>query len=291
MKLFPIRLMFAFACLLTASHADAKPNFPAVVKAAYALKEGKITQAACSLCHTQAPANNIYGKTLKDALKQAGTHELTAEIAHTTDNDDSDSDGFTNEAELLADTLPGEAKSKPTGTPNVQPLGVQTDITPPAGSAPQILENEPGLFDLKVLLTPDHAQHPILVHFPIALFMVSLLFDLIGYRKKMPILNQVGYYNQAAAAIAALPTLVTGILAWRIKYGGIPLQGVMLYHLVLAFMTTGLFWLLWAVRVKFEQKHQAKWLRIYFILAGLIFLIITLTGHLGGGLASGMTKL
>lgn len=292
MKLFPIRLILAFACLLTVSRADAKPNFPAVMKIAYALKEGNVTKAACSLCHTQAlPANNPYGKTLKEALAKAGTHNLTAEIAHKTDDDDSDSDGFTNKAELLADTLPGDAKSKPMGTPDVQPLAAATDITPPAGAALQSPENEPGLFDLKVLLMPDHAQHPVVVHFPIALFTISLFFDLVGYRKKLPVLNQVGYYNQAAAAVSSLPSLITGILAWRIKFAGIPLQGVMLYHLVLAFITTGLFWLLWAVRVKFEQKHQAKWLRIYFILAGLIFLVITLTGHLGGGLASGMTKL
>ena len=152
-------------------------------------------------------------------------------------------------------------------------------------------KQNPRLFDLKTLLFPDHAQHPLLVHFPIALFVISLFFDLIGYWKKQPIFNQVGYYNQAAAAVMALPSLVTGILAWRIKYGGAPLQGVLLYHLVLAFLTTGMFWLLWSVRVKFEQKNKAKWLRIYFILAGLIFLIISLTGHLGGGLVSGVTKL
>ena len=33
-------------------------------------------------------------------------------------------------------------------------------------------------FDLKTALLAKHAQHVVLIHFPIALFMVSFAFDL-----------------------------------------------------------------------------------------------------------------
>ncbi len=119
MKFSPIRLL-VLTCLFFAAHADAKPNFPEIVKTTYSLKEGNVTKAACGLCHEQAPpALNAYGKTLKAALAKAGTHNLTAAILHSVDKEDTDGDGFTNGAELAADTLPSDPKSKPTGTPDV----------------------------------------------------------------------------------------------------------------------------------------------------------------------------
>jgi hypothetical protein len=35
-------------------------------------------------------------------------------------------------------------------------------------------------FDLKTALLAKHAQHVVLIHFPIALFMVSFAFDLLA---------------------------------------------------------------------------------------------------------------
>jgi len=38
-------------------------------------------------------------------------------------------------------------------------------------------------FDLKSALLANHAQHVVLVHFPIALFISSVLFDLLAIWK------------------------------------------------------------------------------------------------------------
>ena len=35
-------------------------------------------------------------------------------------------------------------------------------------------------FDLKAALLAPHAQHPVIVHFPIALFIASAVFELLG---------------------------------------------------------------------------------------------------------------
>jgi uncharacterized membrane protein len=35
-------------------------------------------------------------------------------------------------------------------------------------------------FDLKAALLAKHAQHPVIIHFPIALFIASLAFDFLA---------------------------------------------------------------------------------------------------------------
>ena len=35
-------------------------------------------------------------------------------------------------------------------------------------------------FDLKAALLAKHAQHPVIIHFPIALFIISVAFDLLA---------------------------------------------------------------------------------------------------------------
>jgi uncharacterized membrane protein len=42
-------------------------------------------------------------------------------------------------------------------------------------------------FDLKAALMAGHAQHPVIVHFPIALFIASAVFDILAIWRKVPI--------------------------------------------------------------------------------------------------------
>jgi hypothetical protein len=39
-------------------------------------------------------------------------------------------------------------------------------------------------FDLKTVLFAKHAQHVVLIHFPIALFIIGVLFDFLAQCKK-----------------------------------------------------------------------------------------------------------
>lgn len=265
---------------------SALPTFPPIVSSTYTLKAGgKDAQAvtSCTFCHAQSgpPKLNPYGKSVREALKQAGTKMLTAAILHALDNQDSDGDGATNAAEIAADTLPGDPASKPAGAP-APPVAVTST---PSGTAPA--EAEPGLFDLRTLLFPKHAQHRVLVHFPIALLVMSLLFDLLAYRTKNEGMAIAARYNLAFAGITAPLALVSGILAWRIAYAGAALTGNLLYHLVLACVTTALVWLLWRLRGRETGVLSAEKARVYAFLGLIAFVLIALTGHIGGALVSG----
>ena len=50
-------------------------------------------------------------------------------------------------------------------------------------------------FDLKTVLLAKHAQHVVLIHFPIALFITAVAFDLIAQWTKRRAIADAAYYN------------------------------------------------------------------------------------------------
>jgi uncharacterized membrane protein len=75
-------------------------------------------------------------------------------------------------------------------------------------------------FDIKTALLAKHAQHVVLIHFPIALFVMGVLFDLVAHWTKSRTVAAAAYYNLFAAAISTVPVLLTGALAWQWAFEG-----------------------------------------------------------------------
>ena len=71
-------------------------------------------------------------------------------------------------------------------------------------------------FDPKSALLARHAQHVVLVHFPIALFIVGVAFDVAARWKNRRAFADAAYYNLSVAAAFTVPVVVTGILAWQL---------------------------------------------------------------------------
>jgi uncharacterized membrane protein len=139
-------------------------------------------------------------------------------------------------------------------------------------------------FDIESALLAKHAQHIALIHFPIALFIAGVAFDLIAQRTKQRGLSNAAYYNVLFAAISTVPVAATGILAWQFALEGQKLKGILLQHLVLALVSTVMIWLVWWVH--FRVRRRGEGLPIYRIpLELLAVAIISLTGHLGGFLS------
>src|SRR5262249_48790840 len=77
--------------------------------------------------------------------------------------------------------------------------------------------------------------HPIIVHFPIILFTLGLLCDLlngIGKKAALP----VAHWLIIAAAIACIPTFLTG---WQAEEALSPDNAYIEQHHLMAFITTG----------------------------------------------------
>jgi uncharacterized membrane protein len=60
-------------------------------------------------------------------------------------------------------------------------------------------------FDLKFALAARHAQHVVLIHFPIALFITAMPFDMIAQCTKCRGLGDTAYHNLLTAAISTSP--------------------------------------------------------------------------------------
>jgi len=139
-------------------------------------------------------------------------------------------------------------------------------------------------FDLKTVFLAKHAQHVVLIHFPIALFIAAAAFDLIAHWTKRGGLADTAYYNLLAAAISTFPVLATGILAWQFQLEGQKLKGVLFLHLILACVSSAVIWLVWWVH--FHARRRAEVLPDYRLaLEFLGMVLVALTGHLGGFLS------
>jgi uncharacterized membrane protein len=139
-------------------------------------------------------------------------------------------------------------------------------------------------FDPKTTLFAKHAQHVVLIHFPIALFISAVAFDFFAQWTKRRGLADTAYYNLIVAAVSTLPVLTTGILAWRFQLEGQRLKGLLLLHLVLACVSTLMIWCVWWVHFRTRRREQAlPNYRLPLEVFGVV--IIALTAHLGGFLS------
>lgn len=272
-------------CLAGPVHcAFAKPDYPAVVRTVYRPKAGTVVDkaiASCRMCHLASPPKlNIYGEDIKTVLHAEQESKLTPAVLIQVASRDSDGDGFINETEIVADNLPGDPQNHPAGQPPT------SQSASAAAENKAVLEEPLGLFHPKTLLLPDHAQHPIFVHFPVALFFASLLFDALGFWKRQTGLRFVGYANLITAAVTSPIAVITGLLAWRFRFG-MSLEGLLPYHLVIGLASSALLFALWWTRAQYRRKQRTVFMRLYVFLGVLELFALSVAGHIGGALVRG----
>lgn len=139
-------------------------------------------------------------------------------------------------------------------------------------------------FDWRTVILAKHAQHVVLVHFPIALFMAAVAFDVMARFTKRPELADVSYYNLIVAAFSTIPVVATGLLAWQFQLAGQKVKGILLLHLELAAASVLLIWLvLWLQgRARRTARPRSRYeLPIEFLAVAAV----AVTAHLGGFLS------
>ena len=140
-------------------------------------------------------------------------------------------------------------------------------------------------FDIKTVVFAKHAQHVVLIHFPIALFIIGVLFDFLAQWKKQLLLAATAYYNLLVAAIATIPVTGTGILAWQWELEGQKLKGILLMHLVMGCVSSVLIWMVWFIHMRTRRNHESIIPGYRLPIEAAAVVIVPLTAHLGGFLS------
>ena len=140
-------------------------------------------------------------------------------------------------------------------------------------------------FDLRTVLMAKHAQHVVLIHFPIALFLTGVLFDLLSRGKRTSHLAVAAYLNISVAAVTVFPVVGTGLLAWQFVLEGKKLKGLLLWHLLAASVAAVLVIVSWFVHWR-TRRAEATLLPAYRIPVELLGVAaLAVTAHLGGFLS------
>lgn len=141
-------------------------------------------------------------------------------------------------------------------------------------------------FDPKAALLAKHAQHVVLVHFPIALFMTGVVFDFATRWTKevtrQATLAAASRLNILAAAVSVLPTLATGIAAWQWQLGGHKLKGMSLLHVALGSASALLICLVAWIHSRRGGVSGSALPAYYLSLEVLTVVVVALTAHVGG---------
>lgn len=123
--------------------------------------------------------------------------------------------------------------------------------------------------------------HPLLVHFPIALFLFGVFIQIIAFWKPT-FYEKMATYLFLGGIVGGIPTYLTGKLDedYAEDYFGEDVKDIIEIHETLGITTLIVFSSIVIIKLIFRDK---KSMRILVILLSLIGAgLISLTGHLGG---------
>ncbi len=140
-------------------------------------------------------------------------------------------------------------------------------------------------FDIRTVLLAKHAQHVVLIHFPIALFTAAAAFDSLAQWTKNRTLAAAAYCNLLLAAVSTVPVVATGLAAWQWSLEGQKLKGILLMHLVLGCISSVLIWLVFWIHLRVRRHPEESLPRFRLPIEAAAVLLVGLTGHLGGFLS------
>jgi len=126
--------------------------------------------------------------------------------------------------------------------------------------------------------------HPVTVHFTIALFTISILFDLIGMITRNEKWHQAGWYNLIFAGIASLISVFTGLIDSNQLHLQSEAAATLDTHKTAAFIISAMILgcLFWRITFKGNFPHRRK--LVYFGIVIFGFLVLVYGSYQGGKL-------
>jgi uncharacterized membrane protein len=135
------------------------------------------------------------------------------------------------------------------------------------------------------MLMEKHAQHVVLIHFPIALFIAGVALDFAAQWTRRETLRFAAYTNLLLAAVTALPAVATGLVAWQWALEGHRVRGILRLHMVLGLSSTVVIWAVWWIHFRARRVAGSVLPNYRLVLEFVGMVLLAITGHLGGFLS------
>lgn len=131
--------------------------------------------------------------------------------------------------------------------------------------------------------------HPILLHFPIALIVMTVIAELLALKSKSTIFSQAARFMISMAAITAIPTAILGLAyGYGANYED-ALQSIFWWHRFFG-IGTAILAVFVAVLKELNIREKVA-MKTYGFFLGILFLFVTITGYLGGEMTFGLFHL
>jgi uncharacterized membrane protein len=101
-----------------------------------------------------------------------------------------------------------------------------------------------------------HPVHPMLIVFPLGLFVMAVVFDLVWLITDNDIFGQVAYWDIAAGLVGAILAATTGLLDWTAIPAATRAKRIGLLHGAANAVVAVLFLIVWLVRMD-HTEHVA----------------------------------
>jgi uncharacterized membrane protein len=125
-----------------------------------------------------------------------------------------------------------------------------------------------------------HPSHPMFVHFPVALYLAVLVFDVMTRIKPDPALVRVSSYLMIGAALGTALAAITGLVDWWGMVRGSSKRRLATRHMLFQLTAAAFFLVVLALRWRDRDATQAE--ISWIVLEAIGYLILSVGQWMGG---------
>jgi uncharacterized membrane protein len=129
-----------------------------------------------------------------------------------------------------------------------------------------------------------HPIHPMVVHFPIALLITSVVFDFLATRWRHKSFQDAGFYTLIAGLLGAAVAVLTGAMAEEVVEDTSIPESVLEIHEALGYAAFLFFIGLLALRLLMRWKLIREIPALYLAMGVAGIMILSAAGYFGGSL-------
>ena len=137
------------------------------------------------------------------------------------------------------------------------------------------------MFSWLANVIPDHGFHPVVNHFPIALFLFGAGLEFLGAWRKDVVVRRVAFWNLAAGSISTIVVIPTGVAAYFLS--DYTWNGMVIIHITSAASAIVLM-----ASVALWRRTGPHTSPTYFTLLSLAAIALGVAGYYGGELIYGL---